>query len=192
MLPFESVECEHDVGLMLRAVAFAAERHQDQRRKGHRRLPYINHPVRVAETLWTVGEVRDVVTLVAALLHDTLEDTATTPDEIEARFGPSVLSVVREVTDDKALSKAMRKQLQVEHAPHASSRAKAIKLADEIANVGDLTSEPPADWPPSRIREYVDWAEQVVVGLRGTNGPLEALYDEVVCAARVKYPAVDG
>jgi len=192
VIPFDEGKCEHDVGMMLRAVAFAAERHQDQRRKGHRRLPYINHPVRVAEMLWSVGEVRDVVTLVAALLHDTLEDSATTPDEIEARFGPEVLSVVCEVTDDKSLPKAMRKQLQVEHAPHASWRAKAIKLADKIANVGDLTSEPPADWTPSRVREYVDWAERVVVGLRGATGPLEALYDEVVSAARMKYPAVGG
>ena len=99
---------------------------------------------------------------------------------------------MREVTDDKTLPKAARKQLQVEHAAHASPRAKMVKLADKIANVSDLASEPPADWPASRIREYADWADQVVAGLRGTCVPLEELYDELVGAARTKYAADRG
>jgi len=176
---------EQDMGALLTAVAFAAVKHQDQRRKGHRHLPYINHPVKVAETLWAAGHVRDMTTLVAALLHDTLEDTETTPAEIESRFGSEVLGVVQEVTDDKSLPKATRKALQIEHAAHSSSRAQMIKLADKICNVGDLTSAPPANWSHSRIVEYVDWSEKVVAGLRGVNPPLESLYDEVVRSARV-------
>jgi len=183
---------EQDVGALLEAVAFAALKHQDQRRKGHHRLPYINHPVRVAEILWSVGGVRDMTTLVAALLHDTLEDTETTPAEIEARFGPGVLGVVQEVTDDKSLPKALRKRLQIEHAARSSPRAKMIKLADKICNVSDLTNEPPVDWPRSRVVAYVDWAELVIAGLRGVNPPLEALYDDVVRVARAKLPASDA
>jgi (p)ppGpp synthase/HD superfamily hydrolase len=183
---------EQDLGALLEAVAFAAHKHQDQRRKGHRRLPYINHPVRVAEILWSVGGVRDTTTLVAALLHDTLEDTETTPAEIELRFGPEVLSVVQEVTDDKSLPKAVRKQRQIKHAVHVSPRAKMIKLADKINNVSDLTSETPADWPKSRVAQYIDWSELVVAGLRGVNPSLEILYDDVVRAARVMLTALDG
>ncbi|MCD6284346.1 MAG: bifunctional (p)ppGpp synthetase/guanosine-3',5'-bis(diphosphate) 3'-pyrophosphohydrolase [Anaerolineae bacterium] len=173
------------MGALLGAVAFAAVKHQDQRRKGHRRLPYINHPVRVAEILWSVGGVRDMTTLVAALLHDTLEDTETTPAEIELHFGSEVLAVVQEVTDDKSLPKAVRKQHQVERAAYASPRAKIIKLADKIRNVSDLVNEPPADWPKPRIVAYVDWSELVVAGLRGVNPRLEAMYDDVVRAAHI-------
>ncbi|MCJ7548206.1 MAG: HD domain-containing protein [Anaerolineae bacterium] len=192
MKPCDGLFSEQNVGALLRAVAFAAVKHQDQRRKGHSHLPYINHPVRVAETLWSVGGVRDMTTLVAALLHDTLEDTKTTPAEIELHFGSEVLGVVQEVTDDKSLPKAVRKERQIEHAAHTSPRAKIIKLADKIHNVTDLTNEPPADWPKSRIVAYVDWSELVVAGLRGVNPPLDTLYDDVVRAARVRWAASDA
>lgn len=180
----DGVFTETDMGMLLDAVAFAAVKHQDQRRKGNRHLPYINHPVRVTEILWSVGGVRDMTTLLAALLHDTLEDTETTASEIESRFGADVLRVVQEVTDDKSLPKAVRKQRQIEHALHASPQAQLIKLADKIHNVSDLTNEPPADWPQSRVVAYVDWSELVVAGLRGVNASLETLYDEVVRKAR--------
>lgn len=192
MKPWDRVFSEQDLGALLEAVAFAAVKHQDQRRKGHRHLPYINHPVRVAETLWSVGGVRDMTTLVAALLHDTLEDTETTAAEIELQFGPEVLGLVQEVTDDKSLPKAVRKQRQIEHAAHSSHRAKMIKLADKIYNVSDLTNEPPADWPKSRLVQYVDWSELVVAGLRGVSLPLETLYDDVVRAARAMLAASDA
>ena len=192
MKPCDIVFSEQNLGALLDAVAFAAVKHQDQRRKGHRHLPYINHPVRVTEMLWSVGGVRDVTTLVAALLHDTLEDTETTPAEIELHFGPEVLGVVQEVTDDKSLPKAVRKQRQIDHAAHTSPRAKIIKLADKIHNVVDLTNETPADWPKSRIVAYVDWSELVVADLRGVNPPLESLYDEVVRGDRVILAASDA
>jgi len=190
--PWDGVFSEQNLGALLRAVAFAAVKHQDQRRKGHRHLPYINHPVRVAETLWSVGGVRDMTTLVAALLHDTLEDTGTTPAEIELHFGSEVLGVVQEVTDDKSLPKAVRKERQIVHAAHSSPQAKMIKLADKICNVSDLTNEPPADWPKSRFVQYIDWSELVVAGLRGVNPPLETLYDHVVRAARATLAASDA
>lgn len=175
-----------DMGACIAALAFAADRHRDQRRKGRTREPYINHPIRVAQLLWEVGGVRDTVTLIAALLHDVLEDTATTPEEVEVRFGREVLVLVQEVTDDKSLPKADRKRLQIEHAPHLSPRAKVIKLADKIHNVQDLSLNPPASWSPKRLSNYIDWADQVVAGLRSVNPALEVAYDEVARQARAK------
>lgn len=175
---------EENLDQLLRALAFAADKHQHQRRKGRGKLPYVNHPIHVTDMLWRVGGVRDVTTLVAALLHDTIEDTKTTPEEIEALFGPDVLSVVLEVTDDKSLPKAQRKHLQVEHAPHLSERAKLIKLADKIDNVTDISRDPPPNWSHERLEEYVTWAEAVVAGVRGVNPALEARFDAVVQEAR--------
>ncbi len=167
-----------NIGQLLKAIRFAAEKHRNQRRKDNDHSPYINHPIQVAETLWEVGGVRDPSTLVAAVLHDTLEDTETSPDEIRQRFGQEVLGLVLEVSDDKRLPKAERKRLQIVHAPHISPRAKNIKLADKICNIRDLIDTPPADWPVRRQREYLRWAEKVVAGLRGANPALEGLFDK--------------
>jgi guanosine-3',5'-bis(diphosphate) 3'-pyrophosphohydrolase len=176
---------EQDISLILKAVKFSAERHKDQRRKGAEAAPYINHPIDVAETLWTVGEVRDVNIIAGAILHDTIEDTGTSPAELEERFGPIVRSLVQEVTDDKSLPKAERKRLQVEHAPHLSASAKQIKLADKISNIRDVANAPPADWPLQRRVDYLAWAESVVSGLRGSNERLEALFDQTLAHARL-------
>lgn len=169
---------------LLKALHFAAFKHRDQRRKDVEASPYINHPIEVAELLARVGGVNDPVTLQGAILHDTIEDTKTTPEELEAEFGPEVRRVVDEVTDDKRLPKAERKRLQIEHAPHLSERARQVKLADKIANVRSVTQEPPAGWSLARRQDYLDWTEQVVAGLRGCNPPLENLYDRVLEAGR--------
>ncbi len=170
----------NDVSLLLRAARFAAEKHRDQRRKDSFKAPYINHPIQVAETLSTLGGVDDLNLLIAALLHDTVEDTATSPEEIESHFGADVRSLVMEVTDDKSLPKARRKELQIEHAPHKSQRAKLLKLADKISNVGDILQAPPADWSLERRQEYLLWTAKVVDGLRGTHPVLERRYDELL------------
>jgi (p)ppGpp synthase/HD superfamily hydrolase len=149
--------------------------------------PYINHPITVAHLLADTGGVTDLVTLMAAVLHDTIEDTKTTAEELEAQFGRTVRKVVEEVTDDKSLEKAVRKQLQADHAPKLSKEAKAIKLADKIANVQDVTDAPPANWDLARRIDYLDWTEKVVAGCRGTNGPLEKLYDDVLKRGRAKF-----
>jgi guanosine-3',5'-bis(diphosphate) 3'-pyrophosphohydrolase len=165
---------------LLKALHFAADKHRDQRRKNVEASPYINHPIEVAELLARVGGVTDLVTLQGAILHDTIEDTDTTPEELEEAFGPEVRSVVQEVTDDKDLPKADRKRLQIEHAPHISERARLIKLADKISNVRSVTETPPAQWPLSRRQEYLDWTEKVCAGLRGCNPALETLYAELL------------
>jgi guanosine-3',5'-bis(diphosphate) 3'-pyrophosphohydrolase len=169
-----------ELAALLRAIDFAAHKHQGQRRKGREAMPYINHPIGVAETIARVGRVTDLVTLTAAVLHDTVEDTQTTFEELEREFGAEVRAVVAEVTDDKTLPKAERKRLQVLRAPDASRRAKIVKLADKIMNVGDITHDPPPDWSVERRREYFEWAKQVVAGCRGANAALERRFDAVV------------
>src|SRR5688572_17734792 len=117
---------------LLKAIHFAADKHRDQRRKDEGASPYINHPIEVAELIARVGGVSDLVTLQAAILHDTIEDTQTTSEELETHFGERVRKVVEEVTDDKALLKVDRKRLQIEHSPHLSREAQMVKLADKI------------------------------------------------------------
>ncbi len=173
-----------DMQILLKAARFSAAKHRDQRRKDGFASPYINHPICVAETLASIGGVEDPILLAAALLHDTIEDTGTQPEEIEAEFGAEVLSIVLEVTDDKSLPKAKRKQLQIEHAPHRSEKAKLLKLADKICNIHDILHTPPASWPLKRKREYLLWTEQVIAGLRGTHPALERRYDELLAEGR--------
>lgn len=175
---------DDSVGLILKALRFAAGRHNDQRRKDAKSSPYINHPIEVAETLWRVGEVRDEVLLVAAILHDTIEDTDTTSEEIEKEFGKEVLDLVLEVTDDKSLPKQTRKQLQIEHAPHKSRKAKLLKLADKINNIHDIIKSPPSNWSLERRQEYLLWTEKVVAGLRGVHPKLEGQYDELLAEGK--------
>jgi len=133
--------------------------------------------------------VDDPVALRAALLHDTIEDTETTADEIGRMFGPEVRAVVLEVSDDKSLPKERRKQLQIEHAPSLSTRAKLVKLGDKICNVLDVANNPPAGWSLERRREYLDWTEAVVEGCRGVNRGLEAHYDQALAEARTAIDA---
>ena len=149
---------------LLKALTFAARKHRDQRRKDAEASPYINHPIEVAEIIARIGGVDDVTVLQAALLHDTVEDTQTSPDELEREFGATVRKLVEEVTDDKSLPKQERKRLQIQHAPHLSPRAKLIKLADKICNVRDVTHSPPKDWDERRRVAYFDWAAKVIAG----------------------------
>jgi guanosine-3',5'-bis(diphosphate) 3'-pyrophosphohydrolase len=174
------------VALLMRALAFATARHSGQTRKGHAEEPYIDHPVAVAHLLLEVGGVRDPELLAAALLHDTVEDTDATLEELESIFGPTVRSFVAEVTDDKTLPKETRKELQVEHAPHLSDAARMIKLCDKICNVRDVSRRPPVGWSDQRRREYLDWTERVIAGCRGSSPDLEELYDRELVAGRAE------
>jgi guanosine-3',5'-bis(diphosphate) 3'-pyrophosphohydrolase len=170
---------------LLAAADFAARKHSRQRRKDLEATPYINHPIAVAELLVRVGGITDLATLQAALLHDTIEDTDTTPKELDAAFGEDVRRIVGEVTDDKSLPKAERKRLQIEHASHLSRKARLVKLADKISNLTDLTATAPANWPVEQKKEYLDWAEKVVAPFRGTtNAALEQLFDQTVAEKR--------
>lgn len=125
------------------AISFAAIKHKDQRRKGANAEPYINHPLAVAKLLTVVANVYDIDILQAAILHDTIEDTETTREELFMKFGKEVTEYVIEMTDDKSLPKAERKRLQIVNAPHKSKGAKLIKLCDKICNVTDIMNNPP-------------------------------------------------
>lgn len=164
---------------LLSATAYASLMHSKQRRLDADSSPYINHPLAVAAVLAVEGGIDDLVTLQAAILHDTIEDTDALFEDLAERFGTETASVVAEVSDDKSLPKARRKELQVEHAPHISYKAKLVKLADKITNLRDVVYSPPLSWSLTRRQAYFDWAKRVVDGVRGVHPVLEAVFDEV-------------
>lgn len=170
---------EQELKLLLKALAFAAHKHRDQRRKDLAASPYINHPIVLADILCNEGHITDVEVICGALLHDTVEDTETTEAELQSVFGLAIASIVMEVTDDQSLSGPERKRKQVEHAAHASEKAKLVKLADKIANLRDIVSNPPVNWPLERRQRYFDWAKEVVDKVRGIHPGLEAVFDRV-------------
>jgi guanosine-3',5'-bis(diphosphate) 3'-pyrophosphohydrolase len=182
----ESAEQEkHDlISLLFKALAFSAEKHTKQRRKDIEESPYINHPIALANILaqrW----VTDENVLCAAILHDTLEDTETTADELRKHFGEKITSIVLEVTDDKSLDKEARKQIQIEHAASLSHEAKLVKLADKIANITDIINTPPVNWSRERKQEYFSWAKAVVDNLRGAHQGLEKEFDDLIAGPRI-------
>lgn len=168
---------DHD--LVKKATEYAAEQHLGQTRKDEANTPYINHPIALANLLTNYAGITDTDVIVAALLHDTVEDTSTTVEEIEELFGTKIRDIVIEVTDDKSLPSPERKRLQIEHAAKISYEAKLVKLADKICNLQDILASPPRKWSLQRKQEYFDWAKAVIDQLRGTNEKLEALFDEV-------------
>jgi guanosine-3',5'-bis(diphosphate) 3'-pyrophosphohydrolase len=171
---------------LLHAAHFAATRHRDQRRKDVEASPYINHPLAAAELLARVGGVTDTDTLLAAILHDTVEDTTTSFDELEELFGRTVRDLVAEVTDDKTLEKAERKRQQVAHVATASVGAKLLKLADKSCNVADVLDHPGANWSVQRRREYIAWAVEVIAGCRGINAAMEQHFDALVARGQAE------
>ena len=173
-------EMPASLGVLIKAIAFAADKHRKQRRKDADGSPYINHPISLADVLINEGNVTDVTVLCAAVLHDTIEDTNTTREELASLFGDPIASIVLEVTDNKSLDKQVRKQLQIEHASNISKEAKLVKLADKICNLRDILTSPPAGWSLERKQDYFEWVGKVAVGLRGTNLQLETMLDELL------------
>lgn len=174
------------LSLLFKALSFSAEKHTKQRRKDIDKTPYINHPISLANILaqrWVIDEN----VLCAAILHDTIEDTETTVDELQEHFGEKITSIVLEVTDDKSLEKSLRKQKQVEHAASISHEAKLVKLADKIANITDIINTPPADWSSDRKKEYFEWAKAVVDNLRGAHQGLEKDFDDLINKAKIVF-----
>jgi guanosine-3',5'-bis(diphosphate) 3'-pyrophosphohydrolase len=167
------------VPAVLKAAHFAAQKHAGQRRKGAAEEPYINHLLEVAELVASALAEPDTNLIIAALLHDTVEDAGVMKDELVERFGGDVADLVMEVTDDKSLPKAERKRLQIVHASQISGRAQVIKLADKISNLRGILASPPADWSGERKREYFVWAKQVVDGLSAPNQMLKAEFERL-------------
>ncbi len=165
-----------DLSCIITALSFAAHKHRDQRRTDKDASPYINHPIALAQILTDAG-ITDAATLSAAILHDVIEDTETTVDELRTAFGDEICDLVMEVTDDKSLPKDVRKRLQIEHAHLSSDKAKLVKMADKIANLRDQATCPPANWSLERRQTYFDWAKQVVDRIRNTHEQLAAEFD---------------
>ena len=170
--------------LILKAAHFSAQKHSTQRRKDENESPYINHPISVALAIAQIGGVDDPEILAAALLHDTLEDTETTPEELEDEFGKKVCEYVLDVTDDKTLPKDERKRRQIEHAKKISNGAALIKLGDKISNVTDVINNPPEDWDNNRRKEYLDWAEKVIENCPKVNDKMENKFQEIIKQGR--------
>lgn len=167
------------IALILHAAQFAAHKHRNQRRKDTNASPYINHPIALANILRHEGQVEDATVIAAALLHDTIEDTETSYEELRGQFGATVAEIVAEVTDTKWLRKRSRKRLQISKTAKASEGAKLVKLADKISNLRDIIANPPHDWSLDRKREYFDWAKEVVDQVRGANPRLERRFDRL-------------
>lgn len=167
------------------AAKFAAEKHAAQRRKGAASEPYVNHLIEVAQLIAGSSEQLDTNLVMAGLLHDTIEDTGTTAEELEKEFGSDIAALVVEMTDDKSLPKAVRKNLQIEHAPHKSARGQVIKLADKISNLRSILNSPPADWSTERKREYFAWAKRVVDALSAPNPILKGEFDRTYARFKI-------
>ena len=174
----------NDTVLIAHALRFAAERHSGQRRKGQAKEPYVNHLAEVAELVADATEGKDANLIAAALLHDTIEDTETSSDELVAVFNCDIAQLVADVTDDKSLPKQDRKNLQVVNATGKNMRAKLLKLADKTSNLRSLANSPPENWNTERKQAYIDWAIKVAAGLKGVNPWLEGRFDEALRRAQ--------
>lgn len=172
-----SIDPAPDLVRLTHAADYAARQHIAQRRKGERAEPYMNHLTEVTALLAEATDGEDVVLLMGGLLHDTLEDTDATYEDLVDRFGPEVAALVAEVTDDKSLPKEERKRLQIEKTAGKSRRARLLKLADKTSNLRSLVASPPAGWSQARLSDYVVWAYDVVRSCRGLNPRLEAAFD---------------
>lgn len=170
---------EWDLEKLLKAIEYAAKKHERQVRKNIEKTPYIIHPIGVAELIWNVGNVRSINVLISAILHDTLEDTDAKENEIKTLFGPRVLYTVKELTNDSNLSTEENKQRQVDHASSMSLDAQLVKLADRLYNVKDLKN-PPLNWSIDKINNYYDWGEKLLKSLKGTNETLEIALEEEI------------
>lgn len=171
---------ETEIYRILHAMEFAAKRHETQTRYNVQKTPYIIHPLHVAYHLLTLGHVHDTEILMAALLHDTIEDTQTSLEELRNEFGYRVEKLVQELSDDKSLSQKERKRLQIQNASKKSLEASLIVLADKLSNLSDLLENPPVDWNQDRIMNYFLWAQEVVRHLPPVNPMLSAAIDEII------------
>ena len=170
--------------LLARAYAQAARAHAAQTRKGRRGVPYLNHVCEVADLVAAAGARPEVVA--AAVLHDVVEDSDTTPEEIADAYGPEVADLVVALTDPPehaALPRPERKRAQAARIGAAPPAARRIKIADQTSNLRDIARDPSA-WSPAAAAEYIAGAEAVAAACRGVDPVLEVAFDAAALAAR--------
>jgi (p)ppGpp synthase/HD superfamily hydrolase len=177
LLEINTLNIMNDTDLLLGAISFAADKHKFQRRKGSLSIPYINHPIKVCRLISICGE-NSIDLLIASILHDVVEDTDTTENDLSDLYGIKVASIVKEVTDDTKLPKYKRKELQIKKAPTMSREAKIIKTADKISNIEDILTYP-LMWTKKRKLEYIEWSYRVFVGCKGQNELLDNKFYEI-------------
>lgn len=169
--------------LFFKALTLAAEKHQYQRRSGYERLPYLNHLIKVTDTLLRIGGETDPDLLAAAVLHDIIEDTDVTHADLAKEFNPRVAAIVAELSDDMSLPYPVRKQRQVANAAALSAEARKIRIADKACNIRDILHYP-VEWPLEKKQFYVTNSVEVVNSIRGVNPALEAWFDLTVSEAK--------
>jgi GTP diphosphokinase / guanosine-3',5'-bis(diphosphate) 3'-diphosphatase len=178
------------IALVVRAVAFAAIKHRDQRRRDGAATPYVNHVIAVADALANEGGIRDAAVICAALLHDVLEKTDASSQELRQLFGMKIADTVAELTDDYSLPKTERKQRQIDAMPGLSREAQQVRLADKLCNLRDVLAGSPVEWSNARKSRYVAHAQRVLCRIDGICPPLERKVTEVLelWKARTKQP----
>jgi GTP diphosphokinase / guanosine-3',5'-bis(diphosphate) 3'-diphosphatase len=157
-----------DIEKLILAIIYGAEKHHEQTRKDAEATPYIIHPLQVCNNLWEIGKIRNSNILISAILHDTLEDTSATDEEIQKYFGRRVCETIKEITNDPTLSSYENKQRQIDHVPDMSQDARLVKLADRLANITDLRTPPPT-WNQEKIDGYFIWGQKLLDALKGTS-----------------------
>lgn len=175
-----------DISFILKAIRFAADKHRSQRRSDKSASPYLNHPISVADALWSVGELHNINTIAAAILHDTVEHTRTSLEELETEFGKLIASIVREVTEEKRLRRQVRSGPGGKKAARISMSARQIIIAEKISNIETIINSPPVNWSYDKLREYIAWIEEVITTFRGTDEKLERYLDQLCIKARRK------
>ncbi|CAF3542144.1 unnamed protein product [Adineta steineri] len=171
----------------MHALQFAAHKHRFQKRKDSDGTPYINHPIGVAHILSNEAGIKDIDLLIVALLHDTVEDTETTHEELQQEFGTRIADLVAELTDDKNLPKAERKRLQILNAKQLSSDAIIVRLADKIYNLRDLNRDTPVGWSEQRVKEYFEWSVQIARQLAGHNAQMDEILKDLFRQRNVQF-----
>ncbi|KAM3718084.1 Guanosine-3',5'-bis(diphosphate) 3'-pyrophosphohydrolase MESH1 [Dirofilaria immitis] len=170
----------YDTSLIIKAVDLAARRHRQQRRKDAIQTPYVNHPIGVAYILTNEGQITDTATIIAAILHDIVEDTKTTDKEIRETFGDEVADIVKECTVVKSVKREIRMKSQLQKASELSHKAKLVQLADKLYNIRDIERCIPFGWTKQNVTEYVLFAKNLLSSIRGIHGPLENALDDAI------------
>src|SRR5215510_6061591 len=170
-----------DVRQLTKALLFAAEAHRNHRRKGASQEPYINHLIEVLDLVASV-DGGDMDVLVAALLHDVLEDTLTGNEELVGMFGEGVARIVQENSDDMTLPKPERRRARLASRSKKSREARLVKFADIISSLRAISVSPPAGWSNDHRLGYLQSCRNLADAGRGSNSEIEKVFDDTAKA----------